>query len=93
MIYKKYAAYLLSPEWKVITKRILIRDCYRCRQCGSSHSLNVHHLTYEHIYHELDIELITQCDRCHKQKHGIEEVSDSDRLDNVIEQLRKDLLG
>lgn len=65
----EYNQYLKSPEWKQKREQVLSRDNYQCINCGSKEDLNVHHLTYKHFKHELLIELITLCKRCHAIIH------------------------
>lgn len=63
-------AYLKSPEWNTIRKSILARDEYTCQSCGTeSVPLEVHHLTYERLYSELDSHLTSLCRSCHQLQH------------------------
>jgi len=69
-----YQIYLNSPEWKEKSKLIKERDNYTCQKCYSTNKeLNVHHKTYERIFHELLEDLTTLCRDCHKNEHNIEE--------------------
>lgn len=46
-----------SNAWRCRRKRALrIGNC--CAMCGATTSLQVHHLTYKHLGHELDNELV-----------------------------------
>lgn len=67
----KYAAYLNSDQWKEIRRAVLDRDGNRCRECGQTGLLHVHHLTYNHITEEWGYlsDLITLCKKCHDAKH------------------------
>lgn len=66
-----YNEYLNSPEWKERRNRILKRDRFQCRMCGSGKNLRVHHIHYPEILGtESDEDLITVCDSCHKKIHG-----------------------
>lgn len=70
MINPKYAAYLLSDEWKAKREKVLKRDKYRCKICKSTKKLNVHHKTYKRIYNERLRDLVTLCQEpCHRRIH------------------------
>lgn len=71
----RYHKYLLSPEWKALRKKVFERDEYRCRFCESSKNLEVHHLTYERIFHERLEDLVTACDGCHGYIHRLRRAS------------------
>lgn len=61
--------YLLSIKWKVLRIQILERDSYQCQLCFSPDTLNVHHQTYENLFHEKEEDLITLCECCHAKLH------------------------
>lgn len=75
---KTYNDLLLSPLWINKRKKILLRDKNRCRSCGNSKGLHVHHRQY-HIskrtgefklpWEYLDKYLITLCENCHYSGH------------------------
>lgn len=59
-----------SDEWRDRRDRILMRDGYRCRQCGTGKNLRVHHIRYPAVYGtESDDDLVTMCDDCHRKIH------------------------
>jgi len=64
----QYLAFLESYEWlEVIRPRILKRDRYRCRACGSRNNLQIHHVCYDDpLGQERDVYLITLCENCHE---------------------------
>lgn len=66
---EKYAAYLCSPEWGQLRRRVIFRDsiCKRCRVNPSAHA---HHLTYARKYHEDLADLQGVCEDCHAFIHG-----------------------
>jgi len=72
---RDYYEYLNSDEWKNKARARLQIDNYVCQGCGSrGNSLNmlqVHHLSYQNIYHE-DIyhDLVTVCRSCHCILHN-----------------------
>lgn len=74
-----YRRYLFSEKWK--QKRQLVFDRARknantdnkfgiCERCGYKpwkKCLQVHHLTYEHLFDEPLEDLILLCPKCHKE--------------------------
>jgi hypothetical protein len=64
----RYVLYLRSAEWKAKRAAVLKRD-KKCRSCGSTRKLQVHHLTYERIYRERLTDLTTLCEGCHRRVH------------------------
>jgi len=68
-----YRAYLFTPEWKAIRKQVIARDGGKCQACARTQRLNVHHLTYAHIFEEAGHleDLVTLCRTCHEDAHGI----------------------
>jgi len=38
---------------------------FKCQRCGVTHKLQVHHLTYEHLYNERLGDLQVLCKSCH----------------------------
>ena len=73
---QEYKMYMNSVLWtKKRNERIRI-DKGKCAVCGSSHDLNVHHLTYRNFMHEdVDQDLITLCRPCHIMLHRIKDQS------------------
>jgi 5-methylcytosine-specific restriction endonuclease McrA len=61
----EYRAYLRSERWQELRLLVLLRDDHCCRQCGATNRLEVHHLTYERLYHEPLSDLICLCAGCH----------------------------
>lgn len=66
----EYQAYLNSPRWQAIRKRLYREYEYKCAMCGSSINLNVHHITYENLGEEKDEDLTVLCQQCHSDIHG-----------------------
>ena len=56
-----------SGEQKKFRQRVLERDEYRCRQCGNTESLHVHHLNYSDLFNPDNA--LTLCSRCHGLRH------------------------
>jgi 5-methylcytosine-specific restriction endonuclease McrA len=73
-----YTQLLLSPEWKEKRLGILERDGHKCKNCGATEALQVHHRQY-HInlstgeklppWQYNSRYLISLCTDCHKTGH------------------------
>lgn len=68
----KYQAYLDSKKWKAKRRKVLQRAGYKCERCGKRQARQIHHLTYERIFHERTSDLLAVCGLCHMELHGIE---------------------
>ena len=65
-----YKLYLLSEHWKHIRDMALNRDAYTCRICGTGINLRVHHVNYEHVGTEQELDdVVTLCEECHSKVH------------------------
>lgn len=70
-----YLDFLQTDYWKKVRKKVLVRDKFRCQECGWSpqkaHLLDVHHTTYKNHgrEHEHLEDLTTLCRRCHDKHH------------------------
>lgn len=64
-----YAAYLASPAWKALRRRVMERDRWRCVLCGSKKNLQVHHDRYDGLGREELRDLKTVCTACHEHIH------------------------
>ncbi len=68
----RYRDYLMNdPRWKEASYKRKVEDKFRCRNCGNTSSLRVHHLRYEKNAHDVKpklTDLITLCVKCH---HGV----------------------
>jgi 5-methylcytosine-specific restriction endonuclease McrA len=60
-----YVSYLKSPAWQDKRRQALRRAGYRCQACGKRNHLQVHHLTYIRLGHELPTDLVCLCSACH----------------------------
>lgn len=61
-----------SQGYKCFRKRVLERDGYTCRHCGSTKDLHVHHILPYAYYPEERINIdngITLCKTCHYKEH------------------------
>ena len=67
---RSYHEYMHSEEWRQKRLKILKRDGFRCQMCGSGKNLRVHHINYEHLDTDAELDdLITLCDTCHRKIH------------------------
>ncbi|HEX2846663.1 MAG: hypothetical protein E6Q24_18955 [Chitinophagaceae bacterium] len=69
---------LFRREWITRRKEILLRDQHRCRVCGSSQNLQVHHRQYHFVVRKNQFKLpweyedkllITLCEQCNRKGH------------------------
>ena len=66
-----YHDYLRSEEWQRKRRRRLEMDGYRCQMCGSGMNLQVHHISYDNVRTDAEVEdLVTLCKACHEQVHS-----------------------
>ena len=66
----EYREYLKTDTWNEKRKARLKIDGHRCQMCGSSHCLEVHHITYRNKGHEnVWKDLVTLCAGCHEKVH------------------------
>ena len=73
----KYDRLLHDDRWYDKRMKILDRDNHKCKYCGSTYNLQVHHKYYNKYPNEKmampwdypDDALITLCDNCHKREH------------------------
>jgi 5-methylcytosine-specific restriction endonuclease McrA len=57
--------------YRRLMKRVLDRDGWRCRQCGSLENLQIHHKTRRSQQGDDALaNLVTLCARCHMGQHG-----------------------
>ncbi len=64
------AKYLRSDGWAHKRSLVLERDNHQCKKCGSTRSLQVHHLSgYSLLPKEPIACLVTLCSKCHQKQH------------------------
>jgi 5-methylcytosine-specific restriction endonuclease McrA len=57
--------------YRRLMKRVLERDGWRCRKCGSLKDLQVHHqIRRSQQGHDALANLVTLCAYCHMEEHG-----------------------
>lgn len=71
----EYFAFIKSSKWKAIrTDLILSRGAF-CENCGATHRLEVHHLTYKRFGgRERKSDLKILCNKCHRKIHNIKNI-------------------
>lgn len=82
----RYLEYLKSDKWKAIAHERMKIDKYTCQMCGcrgtTTNPLEVHHLSYKHLYNEQNRiyeDLITLCHLDHRGIHkAMERVTNAD---------------
>ena len=84
MASKKYEEYLCSEAWKKKRMQRLAIGKFRCAACGSKERLQVHHLTYAHIFDEPMEDLIPLCDLHHKAAEEMVEKGLLPRSEDVL---------
>ena len=63
---EKYREYLKTDHWKEVRLRYLKKNC---GGCGGTYMLQLHHLNYDHLFAETELDLITLCKICHQKIH------------------------
>lgn len=64
-----YHEYMQSPEWQKKRQKAFRFHGKRCSICGSTNSLDVHHVTYKRLYREPMTDLTILCRGCHGNHH------------------------
>ncbi len=60
-----------QKEYAIVRKRVLERDGWRCQECGTLKSLQVHHMKRRsQLGGDVMQNLITLCATCHGKAHG-----------------------
>jgi hypothetical protein len=65
----RYNAYLQKAEWRDIRVRVFKRAGGVCEGCGQTRPTQIHHRSYDHVFHEFLFELVAVCDGCHNRLH------------------------
>jgi hypothetical protein len=83
-----YHRYIASSRWKKRSDACKEAAGHFCQVCGQGGvaeglyvplvGLHTHHLTYEHIYDEYDIDLLVVCAECHRYLHERYDGTDKD---------------
>lgn len=73
--WRKYNAYLQTPHWKQVRRRVLIRDSFLCQNCFTKltdSNAHVHHISYEaykRLGYSFAFECVSLCRTCHDDYH------------------------
>ena len=69
--YDGYYDYIRSAEWQEKRMQRLMMDGFRCKLCGSGINLQVHHISYDNMCQDAEIDdLVTLCKTCHEKVHS-----------------------
>lgn len=67
-----YAVYIRSDAWNERRRACRNRDHHTCQSCGKTDvQLDVHHKTYQRLFHESLDDLVCLCVPCHDFIHSI----------------------
>lgn len=69
---EEYRELLKDGRWQRRRLEIMQRDDFKCRECGMTNDLNVHHIRYvpgRKPWEYDDGDLVTLCGNCHKAVH------------------------
>lgn len=65
-----------NPYWEKVARKVRLRDGHKCRICGASYPLEIHHIRYKVdgvsiVGNELEHMdcLVTLCGGCHEKVH------------------------
>lgn len=72
-----YQAYIISPEWAALRRRVLYRDGGLCQGCLIDPATEVHHLSYRNFGNEFAFDLISLCKPCHDRIHGDDKANEA----------------
>ena len=61
-----YSKYINSYEWRKKANRAKELLGYKCRICGRTENLQVHHIDYSNLYSESVFDVTILCILCHK---------------------------
>jgi len=60
-----------KQTYRLLMKRVLERDGWRCQKCGAVRNLQVHHWKYRSQLGDDSLSnLVTLCAYCHIEEHG-----------------------
>ncbi len=67
----RYRTFIASPEWTAIRSQAVLDAGGKCKQCGETRRLEVHHNSYARFGgQEISSDLDVLCHWCHGQEHG-----------------------
>jgi 5-methylcytosine-specific restriction endonuclease McrA len=66
-----YRRYMSSQKWRVRRSIYFATHVKKCKACGSTDRIHLHHKTYINFTKELDEDLCPLCERCHDKVHKL----------------------
>lgn len=91
--YASYYDYLRSEEWQQKRLQVLVRDNFKCQLCGSGKNVQAHHISYENLYTEAELDdLVTLCKACHEKVHSTDLERKFEKQTNDMHKLAVSLL-
>lgn len=66
---ERYDAYILSPEWEWRKVQFYRRFHRVCAACRATIDVDLHHMNYQRLGREWDIDIIPLCRTCHTFIH------------------------
>lgn len=74
-VFNPYKEQLVSKEWLAFRKFVMSVKGSKCEICGSSKSINIHHIKYvsgKKAWEYTCEDVLVLCNDCHMKVHGIE---------------------
>ncbi len=68
--YSDYFRYINGSIWKARKIVYYATHPKKCRACGSTHKVELHHMMYGQFGYETDDVLVCLCDYCHDEFHS-----------------------
>jgi len=66
-----YQLYLQTSYWAGVRRRMLANAGEKCMRCPSRSGLQVHHLSYDRVGRERDVDLLVLCRNWHMNEHHL----------------------
>ncbi len=66
---KKWEDHMASTEWQILRQKVFKRCNGMCEGCNERRAVQVHHLTYDRLGHEMLFDLVAVCLACHASIH------------------------
>jgi 5-methylcytosine-specific restriction endonuclease McrA len=70
-----YHQYMASEAWQRLRERLIRERGPNCERCGKFGDVDLHHLTYVRLRHELDEDLKLYCRPCHNLMHPKKDIN------------------
>lgn len=84
-----YQLYLQTSYWAGVRRRMLATAGEKCMRCPNRFGLQVHHLSYDRVGREKDVDLLVLCRNCHMNEHHLPVKGGDGCLDAPVQQARK----